>query len=179
MSYPFLGNHFLAFFKLLFFKNSSMIYLTSLIWKSSNRWKFAAVFMTKPHLKVARGSLGRYHHSLIINNYHKLRRHWQRFRKNTTTAVQDKDENDIGVIVATKWQHCLFYLQPYFLAWHWEVFYQNCLRGLFLPIAAATFVKFKQNAFEICACRNVSFCHENMNYGDNTPFSWIMSGSHL
>ena len=38
-------------------------------------------------------------------------------------------------------------------------------------ITVATFVKFKQNAFEICACRNVSYCHENMNYGDNTPFS--------
>ena len=33
------------------------------------------------------------------------------------------------------------------------------------------FQKFKQNAFEICACRNFSYCHENMNYGDNTPFS--------
>ena len=51
------------------------------------------------------------------------------------------------------------------------VSFQNCLRGLFLPIAAATFVKFKQNAFEICACRNVSYYHENMNFGDNTPFS--------
>ena len=116
MSSTFLGNHFWAFFKLLFFKNSAMIYLTSLIWKSSNRWKFAAVFMTKPHFKVARGGLGRYHHSLIMNIYHKLRRHWQRFRKKNTTAVQDKDENDIGVTIATKWQDYLFYLQPYFLA---------------------------------------------------------------
>lgn len=110
MSYTFLGNHFWAFFKLLFFKNSSIIYLTSLIWKSSNRWKFAAVFMTKPHFKVARGGLGQYHHSLIIE---KIPR---KLYKIKIKICFDQSYNDIEVIIATKWQHYLFYLQPYFLA---------------------------------------------------------------
>ena len=53
----------------------------------------------------------------------KLRRHKQRFGKIDTTVVLDKEEicydqgcNDIGVAIATKWRHYLFYLQQYFSA---------------------------------------------------------------
>ena len=55
---------------------------------------------------------------------HKLRPHKQSwFGKIATTIVLDKDEicqdqgcNNIGVVIATKWHHYLFYLQQYFSA---------------------------------------------------------------
>ena len=67
----------------------------------------------------------------------KLRHHKQRFEKIATAVVLDKDENllwselscdDIGVVIAKKWRHYLFYLQQYFP-----------------PIPASMFLKFKRN----------------------------------
>ena len=75
--------------------------------------------------------------------------------------------NDIGVIIATKWRHYLFYLQ----------------KGTVLPksftgasgVLSQSFI-FKwtavsNNAFDIC--KNASYC-SNRKYelGDNTPEKW-------
>ena len=51
--------------------------------------------------------------------------------------------NDIGVIIATNWRHCLFYLQ--LISRHRELLFQNRSRELFPPIAAPMIVKFKRN----------------------------------
>ena len=75
----------------------------------------------KKHLiKVARYSFSR---SIPPMFECKLRRRKQRFGKIDTTVVLDKDENllwsgcnDIGVVIATKWRHYLFYLQHDFSA---------------------------------------------------------------
>ena len=58
----------------------------------------------------------------------------------------DQGFNVIGVVIATKLRHFLFYLQPFFSAL--ETLFQNRPRDLFLPTAASMFVKFKQNLCE-------------------------------
>ena len=50
----------------------------------------------------------------------------------------DQGYNDIGVVIATKWRHYLFYL-------HWELFFQTRSRELFPLMTASMFVKFKRN----------------------------------
>ena len=59
----------------------------------------------------------------------------------------DQGYHDIGVVIATKWRHYPFYLQPYFSR-HWELFFQNRSRELFSPIGAPLFVKFKRYLWE-------------------------------
>ena len=43
---------------------------------------------------------------------------------------------DVGVVIATKWRHWLFYLQPFFSALR-RFFFQNCSRELVPTIAAS------------------------------------------
>ena len=58
----------------------------------------------------------------------------------------DQSCNDIGVVIATKWRHYLFYLQQYFSVL--KTVFQNRLLELFPPIVASMFVKFKRNLWE-------------------------------
>ena len=55
----------------------------------------------------------------------------------------DKGFNDIGVVIATKWRHCLFYLQQYFLAL--GTVPTKSFTATFSPIVASMFVKLKRN----------------------------------
>ena len=54
--------------------------------------------------------------------------------------------NDIGVVIATKWRHYVFYLPPYFSAL--GTLLPKSLTSTFSPIAASVFVKFKRKLKE-------------------------------
>ena len=94
-------------------------------WKEKNNHNKTRKFTNRSSItcnlvvKVARYSFSR---SIPPKFERKLRRDKQRFGKIDTTVVLDKDKicydqgcNDIGVVIATKWGHYLFYLQQYFL----------------------------------------------------------------
>ena len=51
----------------------------------------------------------------------------------------DQGYNNIGVVIATKWRHYLFYLQHYFSAL--GTFLPKSFTGAFPPIATSMFVK--------------------------------------
>ena len=72
------------------------------------------------HYRIKEGKVARWNFSGSIppKFEHKLRRHYQRFGEITTTAVKkekcfDQGYKDVQAVIATKWQHYLFYLQPY------------------------------------------------------------------
>ena len=65
----------------------------------------------------------------------------------TMKIFYDQGYDYIGVVMATKWRHYLFFLKPS-ISRLYEFFFQHRLRVLFLPTVASMFVMFKRNLLE-------------------------------